>query len=153
MSEMERRGGFRLNPVAALREGLERLTKRVTATGLRGVYVRPDGLVDDWHEVGASGEPAFQNGWVNFGGAEATAAFRKDGEGTVHIKGLIKLGTLASAAFTLPVGYRPLLHQTIATIAASALGRLIIFGPTGLVVPQTGSSGWFSIHITFPAEA
>ena len=152
MSEMERRGGFRLNPVVALREGLERLTKRTTATGLRGVYVRPDGLIDDWHEVGASGEPAFQNGWVNFGGAEATAAFRKDGEGTVHIKGLIKLGTLGSHAFTLPVGYRPLLEHTVAAIANNAIGRLMI-QPSGLVVPQSGSNVWFSIHVTFPAEA
>ena len=152
MSEMERRGGFRLNPVVALREGLERLTKRTTATGLRGVYVRPDGLVDDWHEVGASGEPAFANSWVNAVGGNATAAFRKDGEGTVHIKGLIKSGTLGSTAFTLPVGYRPLLDHNVAALAFNVIGRLKI-QPSGNVVPVSGSNVWFSIHITFPAEA
>jgi hypothetical protein len=59
------------------------------------------------HIVGGSGEPAFQNGWVNFGSGWSFAGFFKDSFGVVHLQGTIKSGTAGSAAFTLPAGYRP----------------------------------------------
>lgn len=62
---------------------------------------------EGWHEVGTSGEPAFQNLWVNFGAPYNTAAFYKDGFGRVHLRGVITSGTSGAAAFTLPTGYRP----------------------------------------------
>ena len=63
------------------------------------------GLAEDWHEVGAGGEPAFNAGllgggfatheacwWGNYDGADPhqTAAFYKDPFGVVHLKGLVK---------------------------------------------------------------
>ena len=45
--------------------------------------VPPEG----WHEVGAPGEVGFQNGWANVGGGFETAAFYKDHEGVVRLKG------------------------------------------------------------------
>jgi hypothetical protein len=61
-----------------------------------------------WHEVGAAGEPAFQNGWMNYIGAAQweTLAFRVNSEGWVFFKGLLQQGT-ASPIFTLPPAYRP----------------------------------------------
>jgi hypothetical protein len=67
-----------------------------------------------WHEIGASGEPAFQissgiNYWQNYGAGFSTAAFRKDGMGFVHLKGNVSCTTASSITiFILPAGYRPL---------------------------------------------
>lgn len=69
----------------------------------------PSGRLENWHEIGATDEPAFQNSWVNFSGSFASAAFRKLPTGLVVIKGIIKDGTNGTIAFTLPVGYRPAL--------------------------------------------
>jgi hypothetical protein len=75
---------------------------------LTGSYPNPAlAPMEAWHEVGATGEPAFQNGWVNFGGGFSTMAFAKDSAGFVHLKGTISAGTFGVAAFTLPAGYRP----------------------------------------------
>lgn len=53
--------------------------------------------------------PTFQNGWTNVGGVNATAAYRKNQyTGNVELKGFLSAGALNVAAFTLPVGYRPL---------------------------------------------
>ena len=61
----------------------------------------------DWHYVGGTGEPAFQNSWVNYD-LQMTARFRKDAMGFVHIHGSVKNGTVNTAVFTLPEGYRPI---------------------------------------------
>jgi hypothetical protein len=64
---------------------------------------------EDVHLLGASGEPALQNGWVNFGGGFTEAGFYLDTVGRVHLQGTIKSGAAAldTLLFTLPVGYRP----------------------------------------------
>jgi hypothetical protein len=77
---------------------------------LAGNYPNPTlAPIEAWHEVGAAGQPAFQNGWTNFGAPWSTAAFAKDSAGFVHLKGTLTAGTFGfgAAAFTLPAGYRP----------------------------------------------
>lgn len=55
---------------------------------------------------------AFAGTFANLGGAFATAAYRKDPNGYVHVKGIITGGTSGGNIFTLPAGYRPLeTHQ------------------------------------------
>lgn len=103
-----------------------------------------------WKEVGASGMPAFANAWVNFGGAEATAAFCKDALGWVHLKGLIKTGTINTAAFTLPVGYRPTKDERFAAQSNGLYGSLVVTS-AGVVNPATGSNANFSIACSFRA--
>ena len=71
-----------------------------------------------WHEVGAVGEPAFQNSWSNYATGYNTVAFRKDAFGFVHVKGAATGGTAGVAVFTLPVGYRPALISYFATPGA-----------------------------------
>lgn len=63
-------------------------------------------MAETWHEVGDTGEPAFENSWVNYDTTFNSAAFRKDALGFVHLKGLVKSG-VAATIFTLPTGYRP----------------------------------------------
>src|SRR5262245_59274830 len=67
-------------------------------------FVRP-GSAEPWHEVGAPGEPAFRNSWVNSGSGVTTAAFYKDPLDVVHLKGIVDSGS--GIIFTLPPGYRP----------------------------------------------
>lgn len=61
---------------------------------------------DDWHLIGGSGEPAFQNSWVNAGGNNTVLRFKKDILGFVHVEGRIKDGTVGNIIFTLPSGYQ-----------------------------------------------
>jgi hypothetical protein len=63
---------------------------------------------EGWHEVGAPGEPAYQNGWTHGGlSTDSTAAFFKDPLGIVHLKGVLHSNTGSLTAFTLPAGYAP----------------------------------------------
>jgi hypothetical protein len=70
---------------------------------------------EDWHEIGASGQPGFVGGTTNYGALTPntnaeTAGFFKDKEGIVHLKGLVKTansGPNSGLLFYLPEGYRP----------------------------------------------
>jgi hypothetical protein len=62
---------------------------------------------EPFHEVGTPGEPQFQNGCSNIGGADSTVAFLKDREGFVHLKGQFHCLAAGKVPFQLPPGYRP----------------------------------------------
>jgi hypothetical protein len=86
---------------------------------------------EPYHEIGAGGEPAFQNGAKNFvpsGGAApspySSAAFLKDNEGFVHLKGTVT-ATHGKVAFTLPARYRPRRILDIGVIAGTPSGNSI----------------------------
>lgn len=67
--------------------------------------------IEAWHEVGASGEPAFQNSWANVGGSnDETLGYRLEGNRKLHLKGYIDSGTTTDGTviFTLPSDYRPI---------------------------------------------
>ena len=89
--------------------------------------------------VGAQGSPPFENSWVAWGAGEAVPGYWKDPFGFVHLKGVIKSGTVGNTAFTLPPGYRPPEKQTFATISNGAIGRVDIT-TSGQVQPVTPSS-------------
>ena len=50
--------------------------------------------------------PSLINSWVNYGSPYADAGYYYD-RARVYIKGVLKTGTSATIAFTLPEGYRP----------------------------------------------
>jgi hypothetical protein len=70
------------------------------------------GPAEDWHEVGAPGEPDFLGGWENLEIEEpapaqfSTTAFYKDQIGVVHLRGTLK-STGGQFVFRLPPGFRP----------------------------------------------
>lgn len=109
------------------------------------------------HVVGDSGEPGFENSWVNFDVSTFRGArFWKDAVGVVHLEGLLTGGTGPGASavlFTLPTGYRPALSHQFAVIANNALGRVDV-EPDGQVVWRAGGTNAFlSISgITFLQE-
>lgn len=110
---------------------------------------------DPWHYVGAAGEPAFQNGWVNYGSNWENARFRKDAAGNVIIQGLVKSGATQTVIFTLPEGYRTPSEGSgfliFDLISNGALGRVDV-QPNGDVFYYSGAnpSGWLSLsEITY----
>jgi hypothetical protein len=66
--------------------------------------------------------PTLQNSWVNYGSPFAVAGYMKDVTGRVHLKGLVKDGTISYPApiFTLPVGFRPAAHLHFAVSGSDA---------------------------------
>jgi len=106
-----------------------------------------------WHEVGTGGEPAFQWSWVNVGGNNATAAFRKDAFRFVHLKGWIKDGEIGAdkEIFYLPIGYRPPKDEFFPTMSNGAFGWVKVRSD-GKVVARLGNNAGFSLcGITFYA--
>jgi len=112
------------------------------------------GQVEEWHEVGATNEPAFENSWTNYGAGYETAAFYKDPFGRVHLKGMIKSGTNNTAAFTLPVGYRPAAYLMFSQMSSGPVDCATIIQGDGVVRPNSTSSGtWNTLDgISFRAE-
>jgi hypothetical protein len=97
--------------------------------------------MDAVHMVGAAGEPAFANGWLNYdSGGLRNVRFRKDPFGKVRLAGLAKTGPSGSRIFTLPVGYRPLSAQPFLTIMSPGqAGAELDVAPDGAVTPYGGA--------------
>jgi hypothetical protein len=126
-----------------IREKLEIDSPRLLISELSGTKG------EAWREVGATGQPAFQNSWVNAAGGE-TAAFYKDALGIVHLKGFIGSGTINAVAFTLPEGYRPAANLQFAAPSNSAFGYFDVQSD-GDVLPVVGNNTWFALNVSFRA--
>lgn len=101
--------------------------------------------------------PTLQNGWVEYDANVNWSPTRycKDSAGVVHMRGLLRSGTMSAAMFTLPVGFRPKVdwattsYLLCQTMSNNGTGRVEIRND-GTVVPTTGSNAWFSLaNITF----
>lgn len=95
-----------------------------------------------FRKIGDAGQPAFENSWVNFAGGWGDAAFWRDPFGVVHLRGLIKAGTVGQSAFTLPPGFRPAVNETFATISNGAVGRVDVT-TDGKVAPMSPSNNTY----------
>ncbi len=112
-----------------------------TADNARNLGGRPAGDYalaesEPFHTVGQAGEPPFESGWSNLGGGRSVAAFYKDSQDRVYLKGVLS-GTTSTTAFTLPAGYRPS-EQLFMPVAIG--GGLNVF-PDGQVVPVCTTCG------------
>ena len=103
------------------------------------------------HEVGAPGEPLFENGWTNFGpDFLAPLTFWKDQLGYVHVEGNVAHDTTpgcGTVIFTLPAGYRPAAgvgviverqdgggdHQALRVNISTDGTALLVFGCQGML--------------------
>lgn len=93
--------------------------------------------------------PTFQHSWTNYGSGWSDAAYRKVGN-QVHLRGLVKSGTLAESVFTLPVDFRPTEGLHFPTICSDTTipGKAQVF-PDGRVVAN-GANSYFALdNITF----
>ena len=109
-----------------------------------GISSKAAASQEDWHEVGAAGEPAFSNSWVNFGSNYTTCGFMKDTLGFVHLKGLVKNGTINQVIYVLPSGYRPATRDIYGVDSNGAHARLDV-AEDGAVKPMAGSNAWVSL--------
>ena len=104
------------------------------------------GVAATWRSIGSATTDVapFQNGWTNYGGGYNLAGFLLDANGFIHLRGLIKSGTIGQAAFTIPPGFRPEYDQLFGTVSNSAIGRVDVTR-AGLVIPSVGSNAWISL--------
>lgn len=89
--------------------------------------------------IGSQGQPAFVNSWVNYGAPYSNAGFIKRPDGWVELIGVIKSGTVGSAAWTLPPGYRPAASKALGTLSNGVFGRVDV-GADGTVTPMSPSN-------------
>lgn len=89
----------------------------------------------------------FANAWVDFGASHQAVQYRKVGD-IVQVRGLMKSGTIAATAFTLPSGFRPPALLYFATASNSLFG-LTLVDTTGTVTPSAGSNTWFAVNFQF----
>lgn len=99
--------------------------------------------------------PTFTNSWINYDTTVFQAAgYMKDSLGFVHLRGLVKNGTVSSAIFTLPAGYRPLKQLLFSAVINGSAGRIDIM-PSGVVIPSIiASNAYVQLDgFSFIAEA
>lgn len=119
---------------------------------LSGFYPNPTiGEPTNW------AEPALENGWANFGAGFGTAAYRKDGLGYIHLRGLIKSGTasIGTQLLSLPAGFRPGSHLMFSCTDGNDNGRRVDVESGGVVRLGTSVNNiYLSLSgISFKAEA
>ena len=83
--------------------------------------------------------PTLTNGWTNFGAGTIAAGYRLRG-GVVELRGTIKGGSAAVAAFTLPVGSRPSAVHLFTALADPGVARLDV-GSDGVVTVRAYAAG------------
>lgn len=101
------------------------------------VYTEPA-----FRQIGRPGQPTFANSWVNFGSGWQVAGFNRDPFGWVRLRGLIKSGTVGSAAFTLPPGYRPPLAERFIVSSNGTTGAVEVLAD-GTVQPVSPSNNTY----------
>lgn len=104
---------------------------------------------EPWRSVGAFGQPAWQNGWSNYGSGFQVVQFRKAGGDMIQIRGLAVIGS-SNTIFTLPTGYRPTSRQLRVTDGGVMFGRVDVH-TTGEVIMVYGAAAgaYFSVETDF----
>jgi hypothetical protein len=126
------------------------LLQATAATGAAGTAAWTSGSAA--HEtpltVGGTGV-VFKNSWVNFGAPNESASYYKDPLGVVRLRGIVKSGTINTAMFTLPAGYRPSNTRHFAVVSNGAFGDVYV-DSSGNVICSVGSNTWVSLDsVTF----
>lgn len=97
-------------------------------------------------------EATLQNGWTNYGSGYETAGYYKTNSNVVHLKGLIKGGSITSATviFNLPSGYRPANKKIFSTFSVGESNNnapcTIEIRPNGdVIVSQNVQNNWLTL--------
>jgi hypothetical protein len=107
-------------------------------------FVPAQALVEAWHEVGTTGQPAYGTNWASQADANLyDPAFYKDALGIVHFRGVEKstAAANANALFTLPEGYRP--AKTLIFVVSNSANVYFDIGvnAAGAVLPWSAGAG------------
>jgi len=95
--------------------------------------------------------PVLRNDWVNYGGGYPEAGYYKDDLGRVHVKGMIKDGTIGTNAFYFPVGYRPK-DVTYSAGSSNINFALVRVFPDGSFRVDSGINADIEFNFSFRAE-
>lgn len=114
-----------------------------TAGGSPGTWKQTgSGFVDTgWTTV------TYSNSWVDYGSGYSSVGYRKVGS-RVFLRGAMKSGTVGSAAFTLPTGYRPTGNIGVAVYSNNGSGSVeavLTITSAGVATPTFGSNVFFSV--------
>lgn len=97
--------------------------------------------------------PTLSNGWVNYDSLHAQVGYMKDSLGFVHLRGLIKNGTLSAQVFLLPSGYRNTKHLHFASMSTGNFAVVRIDTSGAITISNTASTGYVTLDgITFMAD-
>jgi hypothetical protein len=97
--------------------------------------------IEAGHVIGATNQPAFQNGWASPSGtSDEGLSFYKDAWGVVHLQGNAgNVNPSTSTIFTLPTGYRPVKDLYFAVygsggsaayVQVASSGNVTVIGPS-----------------------
>lgn len=113
---------------------------------LDGVIEARHFRVGIWYKVGSGNNPAYQNSWVSYdSGTYYGAYFMKDAQGFVHLRGLVKSGTLNTTIFTLPEGFRPAYRHIFPAQCNNQIERVDV-EPDGEVKTYNDSNVYLSLN-------
>lgn len=142
-------GGLDFNNVPTLGD-VSTLTTTAKTSAVAAINELNSGKANKTQEAFIA--PTLLNGWVNFGAGFAAAGYMKDQFGFVHLKGMVKSGTVGTVIFTLPAGYRPAETQIFivqSNNGADVLARIDISN-NGNVTLTSGGTTWVALNgITF----
>ena len=110
-----------------------KIANNVFNTGTSGYLINGTTYTNPWNTV------TYQNSWVSFGGSTYPAQYYRDEYNVVHLRGAIKDGTLATAAFTLPVDLRPTSEMIFSVNSNNAFGCVTV-SSSGTVTPNVGNN-------------
>jgi hypothetical protein len=85
--------------------------------------------------------PTLLNAWTNLGGGFNTTEYYIDKESVVHLKGIVKNGTIGTVIFSLPVGYRPTAQYVFTVISGTGFGRVDVASNGDVIVGSGNNSG------------
>ena len=89
-------------------------------------------------------QPTLENSWVTYNAANNVAEYLIDDNGFVHLRGILKNGSSASAdMFSLPQGFRPALGEVFAGVSSSGFAGISV-DADGDVRAYTGGSVTFT---------
>ncbi len=110
----------------------------------------PGGIVQEgW--TSPSGN--YQNGWMPYGDGYNSFGYFKDRCGIVHLRGLVKNGSIGQSIFTLPNGYWPENREIHCVRTHPQDSARVDILPNGQILPVSGSPPWISLDgISFRAK-
>lgn len=97
--------------------------------------------------------PTLINSWSNHSVSYASAGYYKDNVDVVHLRGLVKGGSVSSNIFVLPTGYRPSAREVFLVFCGVMMmtGRIDV-DSSGIVQFVSGSNDYVSLSgISFRA--
>ena len=124
------------------------LSKSITAGNLG-----PAAYIDGFRTANVWTAVSFEGTWVDYSGVYYGASYLIDAMGFVHLRGLIKSGTVGTLAFQLPAGFKPAYRCIFSVTSNDTFGRLDVLAD-GTVIPESPcNNNYVSLEgVTFFAE-